>query len=503
MRQILREPEKLTSEKFDLIVIGGGIYGVMISLISAQRGLKALLLEKDDFGGATSYNHLRIIHGGLRYLQKLDLHRFFESVSERRWFFQKFPEYIDPLACLMPLYGKGVYRPSIFRGALLLNDLLSINRNKGVDMKRRLENGRVVGPKEVEKMFPGVDKEGLKGGAVWYDGSAPDTQRVLIEILKWADSLSSSSLNYMEASELIKDEKSVIGVKAFDRIKRRYFNFHSDKVINAAGPWCRELSEAFDKDNEDLFKPSMAYNVLFDVEAPSGHALAVSPKKENGQTYFLRPWKGRLLAGTIHEKWSGIEKNPFPSEESINNFIDDLNMTISELNLTKENILHIYSGLLPAREEGTNKLAVREEIFDHSENGGPKGLFTVSGVKFTTARLVAEKVIDKVYPDKNEKVYHLEPENNPDPNLGVFGFNWTPDNGNEEKMMNSLKKIIETESVQHLDDLIFRRTTLGDNLVNAVKIAPKLCGLFEWDDKKCLEEVERVKIYYKNFRRND
>ncbi len=217
MDTILRNPEKAKDKIYDAIIIGGGIYGVMLSLVASQKGIKTLLLERDDFGGATSFNSLRIVHGGLRYLQKMDLHRFFESVSERKWFLKNFPDLVEPLACLMPLNGKGLYRPSIFRVALFLNDLLSLNRNKGVPKNSKLPGGKIISAEEVKKIFPDVDTNNLKGGAVWYDGSMPDSQRVLIESLKWACSLGATALNYFEAKDILIDNNKVSGVRVFDK----------------------------------------------------------------------------------------------------------------------------------------------------------------------------------------------------------------------------------------------------------------------------------------------
>ena len=130
MSEIIREPLDAVKKKYDLIIIGGGIYGTMLSLEASRRGLLSLLLERDDFGQHTSFNSLRIIHGGLRYLQSLDLHRFRESVSERKWFLKTFPHLIKTLPCLMPLYGNGLYHPFVLRTALLMNDILSYNRNR-------------------------------------------------------------------------------------------------------------------------------------------------------------------------------------------------------------------------------------------------------------------------------------------------------------------------------------------------------------------------------------
>src|SRR5690606_21038054 len=108
-----RDPEGASSCSFDLIVLGGGIYGAMVQLEAARRGIRSLLLERGDFGGATSANHFRIVHGGLRYLQSLDLPRFREAVAERRWWLRTFPDLVEPLRCVMPLYGEGLRRAAV------------------------------------------------------------------------------------------------------------------------------------------------------------------------------------------------------------------------------------------------------------------------------------------------------------------------------------------------------------------------------------------------------
>ena len=163
MTAINRQPRLAAEKEYDLIIIGGGIYGVSLAMQASAMGLTNLLVERKDFGWGTTYNHLRTIHGGLRYLQNLDLPRFFESVSERRWFLENFPGLAKPLPCLMPLYGNGPYRPSVFRVALAANDILSFNRNKGVARGQELPAGKVLSPKETCSLFPLVDQQGLLG----------------------------------------------------------------------------------------------------------------------------------------------------------------------------------------------------------------------------------------------------------------------------------------------------------------------------------------------------
>jgi glycerol-3-phosphate dehydrogenase len=212
MMNISRNPSTATQQTYDLIIVGGGIYGVMLSLESARRGLRSLLIERQDFGGSTSHNSLRIVHGGFRYLQTADFHRFYESVNERRWFLKNFPDLVQPLPCLMPLYGKGLRRPPILKTALLMNDAMSFYRNQNIRSDAHLEDGKIISPQQVKQLFPQVDPEGLKGGAVWHDARMPDSQRLLISLLKWACSLGAIALNYVEAQQILTENHRFIGV---------------------------------------------------------------------------------------------------------------------------------------------------------------------------------------------------------------------------------------------------------------------------------------------------
>ena len=150
--RIARRPEERAARPYDLVVIGGGIHGVALAFEAARRGYRPLLLERHDFGGGTSWSNLRIIHGGLRYLQSMDLRRFRESVAERRWFLQHFPDLIRPLPCLMPLYGHGLKRPGFLRLALAANDLLGLHRDRGLDEGVRLPRGRVLSAGETPSL---------------------------------------------------------------------------------------------------------------------------------------------------------------------------------------------------------------------------------------------------------------------------------------------------------------------------------------------------------------
>jgi len=197
---IQRQPDDAAGQRYDLVIVGGGVYGIALLLEASRRGVKALLLEQGDFGSETSWNSLRIVHGGLRYLQSLDLPRFRESVGERRWFLQHFPDLVRPLPCLMPLYGEGLKRPGVFRLALATNSLLSSTRNRGVSPASHLPAGGVLSASETLERFPTAAQDGLQGSALWYDAVMPDSQRLLIEMLHWACACGGTALNYVQAT---------------------------------------------------------------------------------------------------------------------------------------------------------------------------------------------------------------------------------------------------------------------------------------------------------------
>ena len=496
MTEIIRKPAVAAKQNYDLIITGGGIYGVMLAMEASRRGLNPLLLERDDFGGATSYHSLRIVHGGLRYLQSLDLPRFFESVGERRWMLGTFPNLVKSLPCLMPLYGEGLRRPAVMRIALGVNDLLSCYRNYQVPSECHLANGKIVNSEQVKELFPGVDAAGLQGGAVWYDGTMPDSQRLLITILRWACSLGATALNYVEAKELLTENGQVKGILAKDTINNEYLEYHAPIVVNSAGPWCRELAANFDKDIPKLFKSSIAWNVLLDRPAISDFALAIAPKKTDARTYFIRAWKGRLLVGTVHDPWrKAVTANPMPTEAEIDNCLGDINEAIPGLNLQSQEIVKILSGLLPAQEEGTDHLAHREVIFDHSQQGKISGLYSVSGVKFTTSRLVAQKTIKKIFPQAKKFSYTAKPPKELQTERGIFSYDWYPQENNFN-WKEELKTIIQQEAVEHLDDLVLRRTTIGDNPERALDLAAEICELFPWNAEQVEAEINRLKTYF-------
>lgn len=491
MTTIDRNPETAEHEHYDIIIIGGGIYGAMLLLEAAQRNQRVLLLERHDFGGETSRNSLRIIHGGLRYLQTLDLIRFKESVAERKWFLQTFPELVKPMPCMMPLYNKGAKRPSVLKAALTLNDLLSANRNKNVHTKNNIDNGHIINTAETQQLFPDVISDELTGAAVWHDAHVPDSQRIVMETLLWACSLGAQAFNYVEVTNILKAGNKVVGVRACDNETGNEYEYRCNTIINATGPSSRKISEQFDKDVPELFRPSLAWNILFNRPTPSTHALALTPKRTGALTYFLHPWKGRLFAGTGHAPYKGKTKtHPVPDEKLIKKFIDDMNLIMPSANLTADDIEQIYSGHLPVTKDGSINLTKRAIIYDHGYKGGPKGLYSISGIKFTTSRKEAERTLNHIL-GKTSFTKRAKWSQTKISEIICADYNWMPLK-KDTTWKDDLKALIKNESVLHIDDLIFRRTSIGDNQNRVQALSGVIASLFDWDDKRKQSELSSL-----------
>lgn len=460
MNGIQRDLDRAKSQSFDIAIIGGGIYGIMLAYEAVKRGLQCILLEKDDFGQHTTFNWLRILHGGLRYLQTMDLKRFRESVSERSWFIRTFPEHVQILPCLMPLYNRGIRRPDIFRLALKANDFLSRNRNRDISSPHlHLPDGRIVDTRTVRTLFPQVDRHKLCGAALWYDAIVPDSQRLVIDLLKVVCGRTCVALNHVEARRLIvSQDRQVMGIEAFDSISGAPLNITVRRVVNTTGPWCRQVAADFHSDMPDLFHHSIAWNVLFDRPGLSSHALAVSPPKPGGHTYFLLNWKNQLLAGTGHRPWPHpFQPNPMPSETQIAEMIADLNNTVPSLHLHERDIAKTFCGYLPAARPHSAKLANRPIVIDHGDDGGPRGLYSVSGVKFTTSRRVADNILSEIFPGKAPNTADGLDRIPATPEFRLLLRELSDAQPSQSTIHKLLKQLAMTESTIVEDDLIQRR----------------------------------------------
>jgi glycerol-3-phosphate dehydrogenase len=314
---------------------------------------------------------------------------------------------------------------------------------------------------------------------------------VVLEVLRWAASYGADIANYVEVTGLSAKANDVRGVIARDTLDGSEYSFRAPVVVNSAGPWSSKLAETLGGKIKKWFWPSMAWNLLTDKPAPSGHALAITPPRKSGPTYFLHPWKGRLLIGTGHVACPVLTNRPEIPDDKIQIMIDDVNSSIPGLGLGTENIDRVFAGFLPAAGELSAELSKRPVIYDHAESGGPRGLVSICGVKFTTARRVAQETLDSVF--GKHRILGIMEYRRPDPAQGwQSGHVDFSDDVAVGRYLLGIAKLVDDESATNIRDVVIRRTDLWERPELAADIAPKICELFDWPEEKRLAELAKL-----------
>lgn len=383
---------------YDVLVVGGGVYGAAIVREAALRGLSAAIIEARDFCSGASSNSLKIIHGGLRYLQQVDLLRVIESARERRAMLRAAPHLVHPLACVMPTRGCLLKSNLAMRLALLVNDTLSFGRNRGVNPSRQIPNGRLISRAEMKQILPMIDRKRVTGGAVWYDALAYDTERIVVEMVASAVAAGADAANYVKAIRFIKDKNRVTGVIAHDSLTGRDFPLAARLVINSSGAWIHALLDTLDPPcSRPPHGLAVVMNIVLDRQLTAGYAAGLTSRR--GRLLFFVPWRGRTMVGTYNRTHEGGPDKAAITEQDLTAFLQDANEAYPGANLTTDNIALIHAGLLPTGKSSPDprnpSLLRHFRLIDHSPQDGLEGLLTVVGVKYTTARHVAEWTIAK------------------------------------------------------------------------------------------------------------
>ena len=399
----------LADYKYDVLVVGGGIYGVWCAWDAALRGLSVALLDKGDFGHGTSANNLKIIHGGLRYLQHGDLRRMRESIRERSILMQVAPHLVHPLAFVMPTYRHARPGKAMMAAALAMNDLVGFDRNRSKDPQKRLPAGRVVSRGECLRLLPGIDARELTGGAIWYDCQMSNSDRFILSVLRSAAEAGAETANYVEVVGFRVERNRVTGVRARDVLADQEFDVRAEVVVNTSGPWADRvlglvkgcgLAQRFSK----------AMNLVTRRRIHAGYAVGVSSRLQfndhdavmdkGARLLFVTPWHKGSIIGTTHLPFEGGPEDYRVTESDIRDFVRQINEAYPAIDLKREDVSFFHGGLLPANGglNGTDGVSLlkRHRVVDHMTEDRIEGLVSVIGVKFTTARAVARSVVDLV-----------------------------------------------------------------------------------------------------------
>jgi glycerol-3-phosphate dehydrogenase len=402
-----RDLDALASRHFDLLVIGGGIYGACIARDAALRGLSVALVEKHDFCSGTSHNSLKIIHSGIRYLQHLDFGRVRESIDERRIWLTIAPHLVRPLKFIIPTQGYLTRGPLALQAAILLHRALGADWNRGLPDELKIPTGRVSGRSTLQQCIPGLPLDGLSGAASWHDGQVVDADRVVIECLQSAVEHGAVVANYVEANSLLRSGGKAHGVSATDRAGHGEIEIKARVTVNAAGPWVQKVLDRSLGEDAGSAMPALAKNMnIVTRKLLPRHGVGIPSKRSadavigsESRLFFITPWKDVSAIGTTHFPYDGDPDDYRVTEHEISDFIDEINESYPPARLTPEDVLYVYSGLTPAEPEprkGEVGRSKHAELIDHGSRNGCDGLVSVIGVKYTTSRLVAERVVSLV-----------------------------------------------------------------------------------------------------------
>jgi glycerol-3-phosphate dehydrogenase len=391
---MIRDLDRLTGTTFDVLVVGGGIYGLTIAYDAAQRGLSVALVERDDFGAGTSFNHLRTIHGGLRYLQTLDIGRARESVSERRTLARIAPHSVRPLPFAVPLYRSVVRGKTVMRAGFLIDRVIAIGRNHGVPTSHRIPAGRVFGRTTAVQRFPGLKRRGLTGAAVFYDYITPESDRLTFSYALAAAEHGAVLANHLEAIAPLTDPRGggrVAGVRARDTGGGRELEIGARITVNATGSAIDRLLEPL-----GLSSGIPMVKALNLVTRRDAGEEALGGRSTLGRNLFLVPWRERAIFGTWEADRPVGAADAADDSRDISAFIGELNQAFPALDLTAADITLVHRGFVPAVAHGGRvKLQGKDQLLDHASQG-VEGLVTVSGAKYTKARAVAERVTTRL-----------------------------------------------------------------------------------------------------------
>ncbi len=376
--------EKLQSEKFELLIIGGGITGAGIALDAASRGIKTALIEMQDYAAGTSSRSTKLVHGGLRYLEHLELGLVREVGREREIVHTNAAHIVIPEKMILPIIEGGNLGDFTTSLALYVYDFLA-----GV---KKEENKQMLSKEETLKKIPLLESNLLKSGALYYEYRTDDS-RLTIEVLKKAQEYDATMLNYLKAEDFIYQNKKIAGVKAVDMFTNQTISISAQHVVNASGPWTDEIRK---KDNslkgKRLHHSKGVHIVVSKKDFNLNHAMYFDAGDK--RMIFAIPRADIVYIGTTDTDYEGSLQDPKTTQDDAQYLLDTVNRIAPKAKLELKHIKSSWAGLRPLiHEDGKapSELSRKDEIF-YSDSK----LISIAGGKLTGYRIIAKNVTNIV-----------------------------------------------------------------------------------------------------------
>jgi len=507
------------NEKWDLIVIGGGITGAGIFREAVRMGYKTLLVEQKDFAWGTSSRSSKMVHGGLRYMAQGKVLLTLTSVREREKLLREAPGLVETMEVLVPVYSDQKPGKHAWSIGLSIYGLMALEKQHAYFNKD-----------EFLELVPDVKKVHLVGGFQFLDAKVDDS-RLVLRLINEGVVSGGSALNYTRVTEIVRNpDRKVAGVKVEDEETGETIKISTEVVINATGSWAEKFHPSPTPGLH--LRPLRGSHIILNRDAlPINHTFGFL-HPDDKRPIFATIWEGRIMIGTTDlDHNEDLSKEPSATKAEVQYLLDGTNAYFPEYKLTEKNCIATLAGVRPVLSEG--KLDPSKESRENVV-WSDKGLVTVTGGKLTTFRKMAFDTLKTALPSISKKCKKAEKE-------PVFaGIDGSADNGSaisenakqrlygrygkaaEELILmassDELKEIPGTdtlwaelpftakhESVRHLEDLLLRRVRIGLLLPEGGKEyldkIQKLCkSILPWDEKKWEEEKEAyIKLWQETY----
>ena len=540
-----RDLSNLRSKPFDALIIGGGISGAWIALYCAQLGLKTALIEQGDFACQTSSASSKLLHGGIRYLQQMQFNKVRESAMERAHYLYAAPHLTTPIPFIIPTY-KDFKRSKLFLGCgMLVYSLLRMG--EGGIIASRANSMPFTKPISNIKLNTICDLSHIEhtGGIVFPEYHMYDSERMVLSVLDTAKKHGADIVNYVGAKQYLSHSGSITGILAADQLGGKEFVIQSRLVINAAGPWIDNINKTINnKETPSTISGFAVGSHIITRQIIADHAIALTTKHKSdtkidrgGRHIFIIPWRGHSLIGTSYDELTDPNQPLEIRKKEIKQLLKDVNSALPGIKLKKKDIVSGYTGIYPLHTENIQSKVYQGsgeyQIIDHKLSDDVDGLITALGAKFTTGRILAEKtvkLVSKKLFGSSETVDKVKLRNSDYKNLKTFNkkcleihrFNFPKETlqhliqnygsdineftdfirnhkklhkpicNSQPDIMGQVAWAIEREMAQTLDDVLFRRTSLGLLGISekeVEKVAKLMANYLEWDEKQMKHQI--------------
>ncbi len=394
----------LTEDRFDVVVVGGGITGAGVALDAASRGYSVAILERDDWAVGTSSRSSKMVHGGLRYLQNFDLGLVREALLERQLMVQLAPHLVYPTPFLVPTLGDDRRDRKIGIGLNMYDVMAStrVGRSRRDRQQREHEadywapnRHRTIPAEEVLELVPALAGRDPKSAYLFFDCQTDDV-RLVLTVLGEAERFGAVCLNGAEVVDLLEENGKAGGVAVRESETGESFEIAADNVVNATGVWADRLrpQEILEETEVPRIAPSRGTHITLPLETlPVERAACIVPAGE-GRTIFALPWYGRALLGTTDRDYDGDINRVEPSSDDIDYLLEAANDYFGT-GLARGDLTGAYAGVRPLISTGDPKKSVdisrKAELYETSS-----GMLTITGGKLTTWRRMAKQTVDRL-----------------------------------------------------------------------------------------------------------